>query len=70
MIQSDRRPELPATVLVEAKFLFALDLHDSRVLDYDLDRAKADADDRIGDTPQDLVARIGLGLTVMPNSQG
>jgi hypothetical protein len=61
---------LTSTDLVEAKFFLALDLHHLRVLDHDLDRAKADATDRIRDTPQDLVTRIGLGLTVTPSSQG
>ena len=50
---------LPPTVLVEAEFFFALDLHDARVLDYDFDRAEAHPADCVGDAPQDFVARLG-----------
>ena len=41
-------------------------MHDARVLDDDLDRSKTDAADCAGDSPQDLVARIGLCLNVSP----
>jgi hypothetical protein len=61
-IHFDRRRELSATVPVEAKFLFPLDLHDPRVLDHDLDRAKTHAADCAYDAPEDLVAVLELRL--------
>jgi len=50
--------------LVEAKLLLALDLHDSRILDYDLYRAKTHPPDGVGDAPQNLVTWLGLSLAV------
>jgi hypothetical protein len=61
-IHFDRRRELSATIPVEAKFLFPLDLHDPRVLNNDLDRAKAHAADCAYDAPEDLVAVVELRL--------
>ena len=58
----DAAIQLPTAILVEAKFLFALDLHDPRILDYDFDRAEAHAAYRLDDALQDFVARIGFGL--------
>jgi hypothetical protein len=57
-----RRLLLPTRGPVEAKFLFALDLHDSGILDYDLDRAKPHAADGAYDAPQKLVGWVGLWL--------
>jgi len=65
-IHFGRRLLLPTTGLVEAKLLFALDLHDSRILAYDLYRAKAHAADCACDAPQDLVAWAGLGPNLAP----
>jgi len=56
--------ELPATGLVEAKFFLALDLHDSRVLDYNLYRSEAHTAYRIDNALEDLVARVGLRLKI------
>jgi hypothetical protein len=65
-IHFDRRLLLPTTGLVEAKFLFALDLHYSRILDYDLYRPETHAADGACDAPQNLVAWVGLGLNLAP----
>jgi hypothetical protein len=65
-IHFDRRLLLATTGLVEAKLLFALDLHDSRILDYDLYRPKTHAADGACDAPQNLVAWAGLGLNLAP----
>jgi len=62
----DAAIQLPAAILVEAKFLFALDLHDSRILDHYLDRPKTHATDSARDPPDNLVAWAGLGLSLAP----
>jgi hypothetical protein len=57
--------ELSTAWLVEAELFLALDLNHTRILDYDLDRAKADATDCVGDTPKDLVAGLRFKRTIV-----
>jgi hypothetical protein len=61
---------LCAPGLIEAEFFFALDLHYSRILDNDLDRAETNSADRVCDSAQDFVLVVPIRFRLRVDLDG